>query len=345
MRTDDGRLKRVGDDLLPWLLEEKNPSARFWTLTELLDQPLTDPEVAAAQQAIPDMPVVRRILDAQWPDGFWMHPGVGYSPLHKATVWQIIFLAQLGLARCLPIERAVEYVLAHSRLSGGLVPGTEVPEARFSAHKDRSGAILCLNGNLLRALSWFGYGEDPRLRSTRAAVAAQAVRDGFRCRFSGRTPAGRRPARMRDGLPCAWGTIKSLGGLLSVPADRRTPSESLAIEEAARFLADHDVTASEPSAESTASPLWLQFGFPLAYTADLVEWVDVLLEAKGEVCQRTLAAIERILSKQDGLGRWTLEHSPGNMWAACGRRGSPDKWVTLRALRAIKKVRELGSVP
>ena len=345
MGTDDSWLELVQGDPIPWLLEEENPSARFWTLTELLDRPFTDPEVSAAQQAIQGMPVVQRILDAQWPDGFWMHPGVGYSPLHKATVWQIVFLAQLGMRRSEPIERAAEYLLAHSRLSGSTVPGTDVPEARFSAHKDRSGAILCLSGNLLRALSWFGYTEDPRLEATRAAAAAQVGRDSFRCRFNGRTPGGRRPARMGDGLPCAWGAIKGLGGFLAVPPKRRTPGDTLAIADAARLLADYDGTPADTSAEGTASPLWLQFGFPLAYTSDLVEWVDVLLGANAATCRHTSTAIERILSKQDPLGRWTLEHSPRNMWAPCGRHGSPNKWVTLRSLQAVRDSWRLSGGP
>jgi len=68
-----------------------------------------------------------------------------------------------------------------------------------------------------------------------------------------------------------------------------------------------------------------------------VEWADVLLGTNAAGSPHTFNTIERILSKQDSLGRWTLDHSPRNMWARCGRRGGPNKWVTLRALRAIKR--------
>ena len=335
-------LERVHGNPIPWLLEPDNPSIRYRTLVELLDRPLDDPEVVAARQAILTSRPVQRILDAQWPEGYWMHRGLGYSPKHKATVWQIIFLAQLALPRCEPIERAIEYVLAHSRLSGGTIPGTDVPEARFSAYKDAKGAILCLNGNLLRALSWFGYGDDPRVQATRAAMVAQMARDEFRCRFNGRTSSGRRPTRMRDGLPCAWGAVKALAALLDVRPQRRTSAEQAAIEMGIRFLLSRDLTRADYPTPGEASPLWFKFGFPLGYTSDLLELLEVVTIAGAATDPRLQPAIELVLAKQDEQGRWALEHAPSNMWASFGRLGRPSKWVTLRALRVLKKLGENG---
>jgi len=305
-------------------------------MVELLERPLDDPEVLAIREAILTFRPVQRILDAQWPEGYWMHPDVGYSPKHKATVWQLIFLAQLALPRCEAIERAIEYVLTYSRLSGGMVPDTEVPEGRFSACKDVKGAILCLNGNLLRALSWFGYGDDPRVQATRAAMVAQIVRDGFRCRGNGRTPSGRRPSRMSDGLPCAWGAIKALAALLAVPPERRTSAERQAIQMGIHFLLSYDLTRADYPTSGKVSPLWFRFGFPLGYTSDLLELLEVLIRAGAAADPRLQPAIELVLAKQDEQGRWTLGYTPRNMWASFGRRGQPSKWVTLRALRVLK---------
>jgi hypothetical protein len=341
MGATEGWLEPVHGDPIPWLLEEDNPSVRYRTLVELLDCPPNDPEVLAAQQAILTYRPVQRILDAQWPEGYWMHGDVGYSPRHKATVWQIIFLAQLGLPRCEPLERAVEHVLAHSRLDGGTVPGTDVPEARFSARKDAKdakGAILCLNGNLLQALSWFGATDDPRVRATRAAMVAQIGRDEFRCRFNGRTPSGHRPRRMGDGLPCAWGAVKALGALLAVPLERRTSAEQTAIGMGVRFLLSHDLERADYPTSGEVSSLWFQFGFPLGYASDLLELLDVLITAGTADKSRLQPAIERVLAKQDEQGRWALEHTPRNVWASFGRRGRPSKWVTLRALRVLKNL-------
>ena len=118
-------------DPLPWLLEPENPSARYLALTGLLDRAADDADVVAARSAIPGWGPARAILNAQWPEGYWMRPGTGYSPKHKATVWQVIFLAAMGTPCTTAVEGACAYVLEHSRL----------PDGRFSAFK-KSAQVL-----------------------------------------------------------------------------------------------------------------------------------------------------------------------------------------------------------
>ena len=67
---------------LPWLLEsdEANPGVRYFALRDLLDRPADDPEVIAARGAVMRTGPVPAILDAQYPDGYWMKPGPIYSP-------------------------------------------------------------------------------------------------------------------------------------------------------------------------------------------------------------------------------------------------------------------------
>ena len=312
-------------DPLPWLLEPVNPSVRYLTLADLLDRSADDPEAIAARQAILTWGPARRILDAQWPEGYWMHPGVGYSPKYKATVWQVIFLAAMGVSHCEPVARAVEYVLTHSRLADG----------RFSARKDDKGAIFCLNGNLLRALIWFGYADDLRVIETRQAMAAQIARDRFCCRYN--APAERRPPRMSDGLPCAWGALKALGALVALPAAQRTPEEQAAIGQAVDFLLAHDLVGGNYPTATGPSALWHKFGFPLSYTSDVLEALEVLFQAGVPADHPRLQdARSLVLSKQDAQARWPLEHTPGKTWASFGPKGKPNKWVTLRALRVLK---------
>ena len=54
---------------------------------------------------------------------------------------------------------------------------------------------------------------------------------------------------------------------------------------------------------------------------------------------RLKRALEWILGKQDAQGRWKLENSlNGKMWADIEAKGKPRKWITLRALRVLKRV-------
>ena len=85
---------------LSWLLDTDNPSARYLALRDLLDRPADDSELVAARSAIVRSAPVRAILDAQYPAGYWIKPDRGYSPKHKATIWQLIFLSDLGASTC-----------------------------------------------------------------------------------------------------------------------------------------------------------------------------------------------------------------------------------------------------
>jgi hypothetical protein len=329
-------------DPLAWLLEPENPSARYLALTGVLDRAADDADVVAARAAIPGWGPARAILDAQWPEGYWMRPGTGYSPRHKATVWQVIFLAAMGAPCTTAVERACAYVLEHSRLSDG----------RFSAFKTGRGAFTCLNGNLLRAIFQLGY-EDPRLQESLEALAEMVARDRFCCRNNAvGVEGGSPPARMRDGLPCAWGAIKALGAFAEVPEEQQSAAVRAAVEAGVAFLLNGScssrVTASLAAGDYPAatkpSPLWLEFGFPLGYTSDQLEALEVLQRVAparagrpGPAQEPVLAAaMAAVLSKRDPTGRWALQYTPDNTWARFGKIGQPNKWVTLRALRVLK---------
>jgi len=223
------------------------------------------------------------------------------------------------------VTRAVEFILGHSRL----------PDGRFSARKDDKGAILCLNGNLLRALVWFGYNDDPRVAKTRQAVVVQIAHGHFRCRYN--APEKNRPPRMSDGLPCAWGAIKILGALTALPPAQRTQTEQTVIQQAVNFLLTDDLIDGDYPTATEPSPLWHKFGFPLGYTSDMLEALAVLLQAGVSPDHPHLQAARRlVLAKQDMQARWSLEYTPDRTWTSIGPKGRPSKWVTLRALRVLK---------
>src|SRR5574342_926386 len=107
---------RLNADPLPWLLEPEEPAVRHFALTDLLDRPPDDPEVVATRAAINASQPVRAILTAQNPDGYWVKPGPGYSPKYRSTVWQVIFLDQLGAdASDARVRAACDYILTHTQ--------------------------------------------------------------------------------------------------------------------------------------------------------------------------------------------------------------------------------------
>ncbi|MCD6290483.1 MAG: hypothetical protein J7M34_08270 [Anaerolineae bacterium] len=267
------------------------------------------------QTAIPNVPPALDILHAQWPEGYWVAPGFGYSPRYRATVWQLLFLAQLGAPSTGPILRACEYVLTHAQASDG----------RFAAGRGRHSAPLCLNGNLLRALCWFGLKSDPRVQAAARALARQITHAPMCCRFPGCEFArGARPG----GLLCIWGITKAGLGLLAVGTQDKEIAAAL---RAVRKL----LCGSEPSLLEP-DETWWQFGFPLGETGDALE-ILLLLQSLGCRDDPRVQAITRaVMAKRDGDGRWALERTLHRTWADFGRVGMLNKWVTLRALWALR---------
>jgi hypothetical protein len=50
-------------------------------------------------------------------------------------------------------------------------------------------------------------------------------------------------------------------------------------------------------------------------------------------------ALEILLRKQNSDGSWNLESSHvGRMQTTLGRKGTPSKWITLDALRVVRRV-------
>ena len=53
---------------------------------------------------------------------------------------------------------------------------------------------------------------------------------------------------------------------------------------------------------------------------------------------RLMNALDLIRQKQDEQGRWSLEYDyTSKTWVDIGIKKQPNKWVTLRALRVLKK--------
>jgi len=55
--------------------------------------------------------------------------------------------------------------------------------------------------------------------------------------------------------------------------------------------------------------------------------------------ERLNDALELLLQKQNAEGRWILDDTPsGRMQTSLEQKGKPSKWVTLHALKVIKRV-------
>lgn len=330
----------LNDDPLPWLLEAApaNPGVRYFTLQDLLEMPANSAEVIAARKAVMTTGPVPAILAQQHPDGYWVKPG--YLPKYNGTMWSIIFLAQLGADGHDPrIQQACEHLFDYAVAEhGGL-----------SMDGRNSGLIHCLQGNLCAALIDFGYLDDERLQRALTWLACSITGQGIVLNGdknalvhylrSGNSGPGFE-CSANDHLPCAWGAVKAMLALSKVPAMQRTPTMELAVKTGIEFLLSRDPATADYPMGYTTKPnrSWFKFGYPIGYVTDVLQNLEVLSALGHGADPRLANGLELLLSKQDKQGRWPLEYTyNGKTWVDIEEKDKPSKWVTLRALRVLKK--------
>lgn len=325
-------------DPLPWLLEQATPAVRHLALTQLIERPMDDPDVATASIAAMAADPIASILAAQQADGHWEKPGAGYATKYRGTVWQVMFLDQLGADPADErVRRACAYVLAHSQTEiGGFGASGRIDDKPPSP----SAALHCLNGNLLRAVIGFGWLDDERVQRAVDWQARAIIGDGVGRWYASGTSGPGFACAANEGLPCAWGAIKALLGLARIPVERRSALVSQAIDAGVAFLLSRDpAKADYPAGWGNTRPngSWFKLGFPSGYVADVLQNLEVLCELGYGRDPRLKPAVEWLLSKQDQAGRWRNEYAyNGKTWVDFERQGRPSKWVTLRACRVLR---------
>lgn len=324
---------------LDWLLDKRDPGVRYLALRDLLDRPSNDRELKIARVEAHKTGPIAAILAEMEDEGYWVEPGSGYYPKYQGTVWSIISLAQLGASASQDerIGRACAYVLDHALTAGG----------QFSASGSPSGTADCLQGNLCAALLDLGC-DDPRLEQafewmarsvTGEGVAPVSDRQAFVRYYAGKC-GPRFACGSNNKLPCAWGAAKVMLAFSKWPKARHTSVIERAIQAGIDFLFSTDpALANYPSGYSAKpSGNWWKFGFPVFYVTDLLQIVEALVDLGHGNDPRLTNALKVIQEKQNAQGQWTLEYDyTGKTWVDFGLKKQPNKWVTLRALRVLRK--------
>jgi hypothetical protein len=320
--------------IIGWLLEEDNPSVRYFALRDLLGKPEGSSEVRKARREIMIRGSVPKILEKQNPDGSWAEPAKFYRNKYKGTVWQLIILAALGADGADPrIKAACEFIFRNSqdKESGGFSVDYSVTAGGGS----HAWAIPCLTGNMVWSLIRLGCLGDERLRRAVACITKyQRFDDG-----EGERPKGWPYDRFEmcyGRHTCHMGAGKSLKALAEIPEAKRTPSISRMIDQGVKYFLAHHVYKKSHDTSKVSKPGWRKLGFPLMYQDDVLEILEIMAQLKVRD-PRLDEAVELIESKRTSDGAWLLESTfNGRFQADIERKGRPSKWITLGALRALK---------
>jgi hypothetical protein len=326
-------------DPIDWLLEEDNPSVRFFTLVDILDKPLKNREVIQAKRDIMKTGVVPEILNKQKKGGYWEKAEDFYiRTKFRGTVWQMIILAELGAdGKDKRIQKTCEFVLEMSqdRKSGGFAYKGTKKGGGF-----HSGVIPCLTGNMVWSLIRFGYIDDSRVRQSIDWIADYTrYDDGMDHKLQG-WPYEKQEACWGKHT-CHLTVVKALKALAEIPDEKRSSKLKRVIEQGVEYLLKHHLFKRSHNLNMIAKPKWTKLGFPWMWDTDVLEML-LILTRLGYQDNRMKEAIDLVISKQDIKGRWILENTyNGRFQVNIERKGKPCKWITMNALRTIKQAESL----
>jgi len=327
------------DPVVNWLLEEENPSVRYFTLTDLLAVPKNDPMAINSYKSIYCSGPVPKILGKQNPGGYWEEPEHFYvKGKYRGTVWTMLLLAELGVnGEQENVQQAAEFLFNF----------VQDPESGAFTYRSHDGVpvpgatIPCLTANMTWCLLRFGYLDDPRLQSAiRWLTTCMRFDDG-----SGNPPVSY-PYQGRESCwgkhTCMMAVVKTIKALSQIPPDTRSEQVTSTIEAGVEFILKHHIYKRSHNLDETANSHWLNFGFPLMWNSDALEMLSILLEL-GISDWRMGDSIELIRSKQNPGGIWLLESSyNGRFQVHIEAKGKPSKWITLKALCALNKAVQAG---
>jgi hypothetical protein len=132
-------------------------------------------------------------------------------------------------------------------------------------------------------------------------------------------------------------TICVLEGLLAWEQSGGSSDEvSAARSRGEEYLLDRQLFRSRSTGQ-VIDPRYTMFSFPVYWYYDVLRGLDYFRSTGGVFDDRCAEAVELVEGRQDAMGRWPLEnrHQGPTHFAIDGAQGSPSRWNTLRARRAL----------
>jgi hypothetical protein len=316
-----------------WLLEEDQPSIRYFALTELLGKSGTDSEVKSALDKISSVGWAAEILGKQLPSGCWFHEKSLFNPTFEATFWMLLILSDLGLTKKEPrIQKASEMWLTRNATRDG----------GFS-QSGKSSGHLCITGNAARALVKLGYADNVKVKSAfEWIVDNQAELGGWSCWNFGKKRSGR-----------SLDSWEPLSAFAVYPRQKWTRSMKLACEKGAEYFLERELHKQGARWEP-----WYRFHYPVHYYYDLLVGLDFMTALGYSNDKRLKYAVSLLKEKRRSDGKWNVDanrpedspalaafrkknpHSRDLTPVILEKAGQPSKMITLTALKVLKRVDE-----
>src|SRR5487761_21242 len=310
------------DQVVDWLLQEDQPSVRYYALVDLLERKEDDPDVRAALSNIPKRGWAGKIFALQKPKGNWERRDNLYQPKYTATNWRALVLSDLGLtSKDKRIEKSANLFFKY---------WLPLPSAENVFNDE-----VCIVGNTARMLTRFGYADDYRVKKLFDRLVEDQKEDGgWHCFNSSK------------GCLDGW---EGLAAFAVLPKSKQTRKIRSSIERGAEFYLERKLF---DDGEKRYSP-WFRFHYPNHYYYDILVGLDMITKLGYASDKRLLPALKILKEKRQANGTWLLDKIHPDLAQGSGYRmrktvkgfalekqGKPSKWITLTAMRILKRVED-----
>ncbi len=346
---------------LDWLLEEDNPPVKYFTMRDLLDCTEKDSELIQVKERIESYKPIQKIFDRQNTEGYWEPSYAPYLPKYKASYWQLMLLAMFGLKKDNPrINLAFNHIKNFQHPEGGFVIYNEEGARReyeflqkrnlkkkkeysdfeeWAPLKIKEMELSCLTGNVSLALIRLGYQKHiVTMKALQWLLKIQNTDGGWLCPYWG--------AHKNDTHGCFMGTITPLDAFSEVPESQQNREMRHAIQRGAEFLLMHRLYRADHHSFGVIDKRWLKFCFP-QFFYDVLRGLEVVTKLGYASDSRIDDALGVLLDKRNDSGQWFMECSySGRIHGTIELKDRPSKWITLCALKVLKRViQERGEMP
>jgi hypothetical protein len=319
---------KIDDSTLNWLLEDENPSIKYLTLTELLDEPIDSAQVKKAKAAIAKSPMILSLLSDQKSDG-----GFGCNVYDKwmGAHWRLRAMVDLAIPegdkRALKsADQVLKWLLS--------------PEHKKNIRLINGRIRRCASqeGNALLSCCRLGIADDQRVKYlAQSLVSWQWPDGGWNC---DKEPDAHHSSFYESIIPM-WGLLEyhqATGDKNSLAAAKKT----------GEFLLRHKLFRSERTGKIITHK-FLNIRYPHYWHYNILQGLSALAILGNIKDPRASEALDIVEQKRHTDGRWKAD---GYYWKtpAKGRRygspvdwwrGKPNKMLTLNALKVLKKAGRL----
>ncbi|MFH1195288.1 MAG: hypothetical protein V1720_06225 [bacterium] len=301
-------------NIIDWLLKS-DPSIRWQVLRDLKNA--NHNEIEKERALISKKGWGKLLLSHQTKDGRWAESL--YSRKWISTTYSMLLLKDLGL----PSKHTSALKACALLLDKGFYHDHGINY--FPSYKYGE---TCVTGMILSILACFNYTDD-RIHLLVSHLLERQMKDGgWNCQL----PHG----AVHGSFHTTISVLEGLWDYEQLFPDKSSESFN-ARQSAHEFLLRHQLYRSHRTGE-IIDPRMTRFSFPCRWRYDIMRALDYFQSASVDYDSRMDDALNLIKKKMNSDGMWNLQQRhAGRTFFEIEETGKPSRWITMRALRILKK--------